>query len=57
MNHIVMMLNDRAVSKYLPREKIEKFGAAALTNEELLALNGRYRELYDTQFSMDRDIC
>ena len=26
------------------------------THDELLALNGRYRELYDTQFSMDRDI-
>jgi len=26
------------------------------THEELLAMNGRYRELYDTQFSMDRDI-
>ena len=25
------------------------------THEELLALNGRYRELHDTQFSMDRD--
>lgn len=26
------------------------------THDELLALNGRYRELYDTQFSMNRDI-
>ena len=26
------------------------------THDELLAMNGRYRELYDTQFSMDRDI-
>ena len=26
------------------------------THDELLALNGRYRELYDTQFSMDRDV-
>jgi subfamily B ATP-binding cassette protein MsbA len=25
------------------------------THEELLAMNGRYRELHDTQFSMDRD--
>ena len=25
------------------------------THEELLALNGRYRKLHDTQFSMDRD--
>ena len=38
MNRNMMMLNDRTSSKYLPREKIEKFGAAALTNEELLAL-------------------
>ena len=26
------------------------------THDELLSLNGRYRELYDTQFTMDRDI-
>ena len=26
------------------------------THDELLALNGRYRKLHDTQFSMDRDI-
>ena len=38
MNRNMMMLNDRTSPKYLPREKIEKFGAAALTNEELLAL-------------------
>ena len=25
------------------------------THEELLAMNGRYRKLHDTQFSMDRD--
>ena len=25
------------------------------THDELMAMNGRYRELYDTQFSMDRD--
>ena len=25
------------------------------THEELLAMNGRYRTLHDTQFSMDRD--
>ena len=26
------------------------------THEELLAMNGRYRKLHDTQFSMDRDV-
>ena len=26
------------------------------THDELMALNGRYRELHDTQFSMDRDV-
>ncbi len=26
------------------------------THEELLAMNGRYRKLHDTQFSMDRDL-
>lgn len=38
MNHNRMMLNDKSARNYLPREKIEKYGAAALTNEELLAL-------------------
>ena len=38
MNQNMMMLNDRRSRQCLPREKIEKFGAAALTNEELLAL-------------------
>ena len=38
MNSMLMMLNDQSARNFLPREKIEKFGASALTNEELLAV-------------------
>lgn len=38
MNPEMMMLYDRKSPQCLPREKIEKYGAAALTSEELLAL-------------------
>lgn len=38
MNQNTMMLHEKMSTRYLPREKIEKFGASALTNEDLLAL-------------------
>lgn len=38
MNSTLMMLNDRSAKNFLPREKIEKYGASALSNEELLAI-------------------
>ena len=38
MNLNQMMLHDKSARNSLPREKIEKYGASALTNEELLAL-------------------
>lgn len=38
MNSMLMMLNDQSARNILPREKIEKYGASALTNEELLAV-------------------
>ena len=38
MNPNQMMLCDKSARNFLPREKIEKYGASALTNEELLAL-------------------
>ncbi|PWJ65074.1 DNA repair protein RadC [Fibrobacter sp. UWB15] len=38
MNPNQMMFCDKSARIILPREKIEKYGASALTNEELLAL-------------------
>ena len=38
MNPNVLMLHENMSPRYLPREKIEKYGASALSNEELLAL-------------------